>query len=292
LEEDYKDIKHDIKEQASMVRDFGDSRSERIPWLEQTGPSHLVGLKDDQVKSSYELPPKKETDTAVVDANLVRIVTAAEAVLRDAYLLCSDMSPDRKMTQQQANILNEFYARASGTSDGFQYFKNASTLVTYFTTMKQLLVYYYHVVHCKDRHFDQPTEDQAMPLDIIQSTKQQVQAMDDIIRTLDSKDDISLKHAIRRLYLVLICHTVGSEPFKSAVLSFCAMLSRKVRGKGRGLWEEPGNFNSHLSALTWTAQLIIFDYACFQEQEDEDQIPVFLTKICTRKTRYPQRVPS
>ncbi|KFZ24689.1 hypothetical protein V502_00827 [Pseudogymnoascus sp. VKM F-4520 (FW-2644)] len=60
------------------------------------------------------------------------------------------------------------------------------------------------------------------------------------------------------------------------------MLSRKVRGKGRGLWEEPGNFNSHLSALTWVAQLVIFDYACFHEQDDEDQIPVFLARICKK----------
>ena len=37
-----------------------------------------------------------------------------------------------------------------------------------------------------------------------------------------------------------------------------------------------------LSALTWTAQLVLFDYACFQEQDDEDQIPVFLTKICKK----------
>jgi hypothetical protein len=93
---------------------------------------------------------------------------------------------------------------------------------------------------------------------------------------------VALKHTIRRLYLALICHTVGSVPFRSPVLSFCAMLSRKVRGKGRGLWEEPGNFNSHLSALTWTAQLVLFDYACFQEQDDEDQIPLFLAKICKK----------
>ena len=79
----------------------------------------------------------------------------------------------------------------------------------------------------------------------------------------EEEAELALKHAIRRLYLALICHTVGSVPFKSPVLSFCAMLSRRVRGKGRGLWEEPGNFNSHLSALTWTAQLVLFDYACF-----------------------------
>jgi hypothetical protein len=41
-------------------------------------------------------------------------------------------------------------------------------------------------------------------------------------------------------------------------------------------------FNSNLSALTWTAQLIVFDYACFHKQEDEDQIPVFLAKICKK----------
>jgi hypothetical protein len=34
------------------------------------------------------------------------------------------------MTQQRANILNEFYAGASGKADGFRHFKNPSTLVT------------------------------------------------------------------------------------------------------------------------------------------------------------------
>jgi hypothetical protein len=34
-----------------------------------------------------------------------------------------------------------------------------------------------------------------------------------------------------------------------------------------------------LLALTWTAQLVLFDYAYFQEQDNEDQIPVFLAKI-------------
>jgi hypothetical protein len=72
---------------------------------------------------------------------------------------------------------------------------------------------------------------------------------------LEDGDDAqaALKHAVRRHYLALICEVVGSVPFRSPVLSFCAILSRKVRGKGQGLWEEPGNFNSHLSALTWTA---------------------------------------
>ena len=157
LEKDYSDVRGDIEEQASIVHDFGDSRSERVPWLEMTGfLYHVTMLKDEEIWSSYKLPPKKELDASsenAEDPNLVRILVAAEAVLRDAYRLCSDTSPDRKMTQQRANILNEFYAGASGKADGFRYFKNASTLVTYFTTKKQLLVYYYRVVYCKGGHF-------------------------------------------------------------------------------------------------------------------------------------------
>jgi hypothetical protein len=66
-------------------------------------------------------------------------MVAAEGVLRDAYQLCSDSYPERKMTEERANILNEFYTGASGRADGFQYFKNPSTLTKYFTAIKQLL---------------------------------------------------------------------------------------------------------------------------------------------------------
>jgi hypothetical protein len=106
----------------------------------------LTTLKDKKIWSLYRLPPKKELnkgskDTQVPD--LVRILVVVEAVLRDTYRLCSNTLPDRKITQQQANILNEFYIKALGKADRFRYFKNASTLVIYFTTIKQLLVYYY-----------------------------------------------------------------------------------------------------------------------------------------------------
>ncbi|KFY23902.1 hypothetical protein V491_02362 [Pseudogymnoascus sp. VKM F-3775] len=263
LENDYQDVKGDIEKQATIVQDFGDSQSARVPWLERTGfPGHL-----------------SEGDEKA-DVDLVRIIDAAESVLRDAYALCSDTSPERKMTQQRANILNEFYAGASGRADGFRYYKNPSTLVKYFSTFKQLLVYFFRVVYYEDGHFTRTKPEQRLPGQVIRPTAEQKQALQEIVDALQNEDDAPLKHAVRRFYLALICQTVGSVPFRSAVLSFCAMLSRKVRGKGRGLWEEPGNFNSNLSAITWTAQLIIFDYACFNEQEDEDQIPAFLSTIC------------
>jgi hypothetical protein len=78
--------------------------------------------------------------------------------------------------------------------------------------------------------------------DVIQPTAPQIQAMDKIMKALAVKDkeeaketELALKHVIWRLYLALICYTVGSVPFKSLILSFCAMLSRKVCKKGWGL---------------------------------------------------------
>jgi hypothetical protein len=50
----------------------------------------------------------------------------------------------------------------------------------------------------------------------------------------------------------------------------------------RGVWHEPGNFNSSLSALVWTAQLVLFDYACFQQQADERKIPRLLRGLCQK----------
>lgn len=64
--------------------------------------------------------------------------------------------------------------------------------------------------------------------------------------------ELALRHTIRRFYFALICQTIGSILFKSLVLSFCTMFSRKIQGSGvgQGPLIKPGNYNSHLSALT------------------------------------------
>jgi len=295
-EKDFEDVKDDIAKQAAIVQDFGDSRSAVVPWLQKTAfPSHIAGLTDDEIKGSFKLPSKKialatvskskgkgkDKDKDDEDKDLRQILDAVEAVFQDAYELCSDTSPNRKMTQQRANILNEFYAGASGKSDGFRYYKDASSLADYLRTWKQLLTYFYQVVYSKSGHFTRTSPDQKLPQDIIEPTSQQLQAMEAVVYALNKQDQEqedkeSLKHAVRKLCLSLICQTVGSIPFKSVVLSFCAMLSKTKKGQ----WQEPSNFNSYLSALTWTAQLIIFDYACFYKQDDEDSIPTFLAQIC------------
>ncbi|KAM0361052.1 hypothetical protein ACHAPZ_011578, partial [Fusarium culmorum] len=148
--------------------------------------------------------------------------------------------------------------------------------------------------------------------DVIEPTSWQQRAMQDIIDALRRQDktsrkiksgggsgdnrknneegDIELKHAIRKFYISLICQTVGSRPLRSAVLSFCAILSRKgnrkrQRDNQQGAlcsWQTPGNFNSNLSALTWVAQIILLDFVCFKKQDDKDGIPDIIDEICKR----------
>jgi superfamily II DNA helicase RecQ len=349
LRQDLEEAARDLEEKADIVQDEEASRADRVPWLGRTGfPAHLRGLRDADIKSSYALPPKKVLDKWAArrssrdgktregeeqaeakakakvgsgageegeeeeeDTDLVAILVAAESMLRDAYDVCSDMSPGRKMTQQRANILNGFYAGASSKASGFRHFKNQSTLTTYFKRTKQLLAFYYRVVYREDGHFPRDGASQVVPRDVIEPTGTQRRAMKEVMDIVRHRDGDSasrgddddaerrereLKHAIRRLYMALICHTVGSSPFRSPVLSFCAMLSRKVFGMGKkneggrggirsrrrmhGLWAEPGNFNSCLSALTWSAQLVLFDYACYHQRDNENGIPGLLRELC------------
>ncbi|PCD22149.1 hypothetical protein AU210_015948 [Fusarium oxysporum f. sp. radicis-cucumerinum] len=298
LKADIIQASRDLDKEAEIVQDVEASRADRVPWLVHTGfPTHLQGLRDTEIKSS-------------------RILAAAESLLRDAYKLCSDKSPDRKMTQQRAKRLSNFRSDDSNMSSAkaskFRSFKNESSLTSYFRITKQLLAYYYRVVYRDDGHFTREGENH-VPRDIIETTPLQRQAMEDVISALRRRDkavkgasscdekegiansdydkcDAELKHTIRKFYISLICQTVGSRPFRSAILSFCAMLSRKKaltrrvdnEQHKRCTWREPGNFNSNLSALTWTAQLILFDFVCFQKQDDEDGIPDLLDQMCKK----------
>ncbi|KAL7939993.1 hypothetical protein V8C42DRAFT_349840 [Trichoderma barbatum] len=214
-----------------------------------------------------------------VDADLVRLLNAAEAMLRDAYKLCCNRSPARKMTQQRVRILNEFYSGATGKAQGFRLFKNALTLASYFRKMKELLAYHYRVAHRLDGHFTRESDDQVLLGDVIKLTGPQQRVMENIMGIL-RRDDVDseevqaqLRHAVRQLYVAMICYVVGSVPKED-------FDSRKGSSPSQGVWEEPNGYNTNLSALTWTAQLIMFDYACFQEQEDENQIPTFLRMMC------------
>ncbi|EFZ03297.2 tlh3 [Metarhizium robertsii ARSEF 23] len=397
LRGDLREAARDLEDKAAVVEDAGRDRADRQPWLVHTGfPTHLRGLLNTEIWSSFKLPKKKnmlfqsgrtkveeKTDDHGIDVagddgedegeeeDLRRILTAADALFESAYTLVSDRSPNRKMTQQRAQILSDFAwgAGKKGKDTAFRRFKNPSSLAEYFRTMKQLLVYYYRVVYCEDGHFSRPqevgreeddnddeeadedghahaTEAVIFPQDVIEPTGEQQEAMTEMFRALREEDhqgtrgglgeerrrkdgnsndgknhyydhhDSRLACAIRRFYIGLICHEVGSVPFRSPVISFCAMLSRgthkdksyyererrrkretksrrsvkngKSDGEAKpppgqeqfGVWAKPGNYTSNLSKLVWVAQLLIFETACFYKRHQEEDIPATLEKIC------------
>jgi hypothetical protein len=59
LDEDITKAEDDAERKGGVVQDFTESKSSRVPWLATLGfPAHLRGLKDDEIRSSYMLPPK------------------------------------------------------------------------------------------------------------------------------------------------------------------------------------------------------------------------------------------
>lgn len=312
LRDDMQKAARDLEGKAAVVEDAGTARADRQLWLRETGFAlHLRGLSDAEIKSSYKLPPAAagRGPAGPGASDLAHILAAADSLLRDAYGLCSDRSLGRKMTQQRALRLSDFAPGAPAQSKkmvAFRSFKNESTLTTYFRRMKQLLVYYYRVVYLDDGHFTRQGEGQTVPRDVIQPSERQVQAMDEIMDSLEERDETTraarLKRAVRELYIALACHEVGSARFQSPMLSFCAMLSRRKpvsSGDGRRhardelcrkgyVWQEPGNFNSALSAVVWSAQLLLFDFVCFEKRDDEGAILRMLDEICQQS--YHNRV--
>ncbi|RKK86033.1 hypothetical protein BFJ68_g17171 [Fusarium oxysporum] len=266
LKADVDQASRDLDSRAEIVQGVEASRADRVPWLVRTGfAAHLRGLRDSEILSSYALPRSidpdgygEDEDSDVGDvedddddddvrADLSRILAAADSTLRDAYASCSDTSPDGKMTQHRAKRLSNFRGgendMSSANASKFREYKNESSLKSYFRIAKQLLAYYYRVVFRDDGHFSREGNAQVLPRDVIESTSWQQKAMQGIVNALRKQDktsrdrsggcgdeeerDVELKRAIRTFYISLICQTVGSRPFRSAVLSFCAMLSRK-----------------------------------------------------------------
>ncbi|EXK23557.1 hypothetical protein FOMG_19679 [Fusarium oxysporum f. sp. melonis 26406] len=84
-------------------------------------------------------------------------------MLRDAYRLCSEKSPEQKITQQWAKRLSNFRGKDSKLSsikaDKFRSFKNESSLTSYFRIQKQLLAYYYRTVFRADGYFTRECDD-------------------------------------------------------------------------------------------------------------------------------------
>ncbi|KAJ6787592.1 hypothetical protein PWT90_08516 [Aphanocladium album] len=292
------------KTQAMVMVDR--ERTERVPWLHKLGLApYLAGLSDSEIKSSYQVPQwrhlanNEEGVEDDIDASsssssddrsdreddetLSTIVGATKEMLTQAYNLVDEDSDEYRLTEQRAAILSKFSKDATSKQRYiFRAYKNPATLEKYFFTMQQLVAYTYRIAHGATGHFTQRSGSTVLPQDRIQLSIRQQSALKKTARIARRTKDIgnkTLHQAIITALERLMCDNLGSNKFGSPITSFAAMLARKhnkKKGNERGEemshsgWQDLTSFSSHLSALIWGGQLVLFRDICTQYEEDPE----------------------
>lgn len=291
------------KKQAMVMVDK--ERTERVPWLNKLGLTpYLAGLSDAEVKSSYQVPQwrhlanNEEGDEDDHDASrsssddnsdreddetLSIIVGATKEMLTQAYNIVDEDSEECRLTEQRAAILSKFSKEPiSKQRYFFRAYKNTATLEKYFLTMQQLVAYTYRVAYAPTGHFTQRSGNTVLPQHRIRLSPRQQSALTNTAKMARRVKDIgnkSLHLAIITALERLMCANIGSNKFGSPITSFAAMLARKHSKKKRDEhgedmshsgWQDLTSFSSHLSALIWGAQLVIFRDICTQYEEDSN----------------------
>jgi hypothetical protein len=77
--------------------------------------------------------------------------------------------------------------------------------------------------------------------------------------------------------MLLVRDTIGAQRYRSPLVSFCAMLSIK---QSTSSWIEPGNFSSHLSAMIWIVQLLVFYDSARKEQQGNGTTLAHVKRCC------------
>jgi hypothetical protein len=258
-----------------------------VPWLRETGiVKHIAQLKKDEIKAAIALPSLDG------ESKLRVIVDAIESLLREAHGLCFD-GTECMLTWPCRVVLSRFQSSQVdmvGKTRAFDPYKEPGTLKSYFGISQQFLSYFHRVIFPDEYYFDiEDTDEQAeRPEDVVEATDEQLAAWNDIWQMAkqecQSEDDeerkqTELKSRLLEMWMLIISHNTGARRYQSPLLSFCAMLSIKPSTKG---WLEPGNFNSHLSAIIWVVQLLIFCDSARKEQQGQGQTLQLVKRFCGR----------
>ena len=272
------------RESANRIHALGESLAERIPWLLKTGfPQHLNGLHDSQIKKAISFAkhrspviPFSTTDYVYVDSvedDVSRLVEIMESGLYETYMRCSAENPKTQYSRPRADILGTISPTAKVSS--WDPYKHPASLAKYFKTWKGLIGYSWRCMFYLDSTFPELTDRMDGPKEIQFTTQQQtsMRNIQELLRLPNTHDRSSISQIRDELLLLsiaLIQHRIGSEVYKSPIISYCAMLSRSQLRKedhviapavatAAHFWSEPQNYNTNLSALLWVAQLVVLD---------------------------------
>ncbi|KAJ6437026.1 purine-cytosine permease [Purpureocillium lavendulum] len=264
LDEDAKVAAEDAKAEARVVEGFGSHRSAVIPWLRRTGiAGYIRGLDKAEMESSIAVPRKgvaaaKEGAAASScggdGPELDLILECMEQLLADTHRWCFD-GPECKLTWPRQLALSRFRTTDAVARKlrGFDPYKEPATVDTYFGYWKQLVSFYFRVVH-RGGHFA-GGRGVRTPEDRVRPTRAQSAAWDLVWRRAAEGDTPRLRKALLGFSMSLICHRYKHYRYRSAVLGFAAMRSIQPT---TGAWRAAGNYSSFLSGLIWTAQLLVF----------------------------------
>lgn len=277
-------MRSDEAERANTVQGFDDHRSTVVPWLRETGiAEHICGLSKGDIASAISLPSGDQ------EPLLQTVLDAFDAALHEAHSRCFD-GPDCMLTWPCRVVLGRFQSsqvEMVGKTRGFDPYKEAATLKTYFRTAKQAVAYFARVAVAEEYHFRTDRERAGfVPEDVLEPTDEQLSAWNEIRRLAQrensedrTNEEAILKRSVIDMFMLLVCHETGARRYASPLLSYCAMLSIK---SSTASWMEAGNFNSHLSAVIWVAQLLIFYSSAHAEQRGEGST-LSLVKQCCEK---------
>ena len=283
-EDDIQRWQEDAQGQANRVEGFDDHRSAVVPWLRPTGiVDHVRGLKKDEIRAAIAIPSDDQETT------LQMVLDVMENMLREAHSWCFD-GPECMLTWPCRVVLSRFQSsqvELIGSTRAFAPSKNKSTLKTYFKVAKQFLTYLDRVATRRDYHFSvDAADDIHRPEDVMELTSEQLQTWQSVRRLTRQRQrsgnmerDHGLEDQLLEMWMLLVGHNTGARRYRSPLLSFCAMLSIKPSTSS---WMEPGNFNSHLSAIIWVVQLLIFYDSARKERRGQGETLALVKQRCEK----------
>ena len=292
-EQDLLQAKHDAIDQANHTDGFDAHVSTVVPWLDTTGiVDHVKGLKKDQIKAAIVLPPSDEQSPIQI------ILAETEKMLREAHSWSFD-GPECRLTWPCRVVLGRFQSsqiELMGKTRAFAPKKDATTLKAYFTVIKRFLVYLDRVGTSRDHHFSIDADSKGtVPEEVMELTHEQLTTWHSIRRLarqeIAQDDDsfaVRLRDELVKMWMLIICHHVGARRYRSPLLSFCAMLSIKPSTSG---WMRPGDFNSHLSAIIWVVQLLIFYDSARKEQQGQGDTLQSVKQCCEKYLQQTAETP-
>lgn len=256
--------------------------SEITPWLKRTEfPTHLAGVKKDNLASSYRVPRASE------DPSLSLICQSVARLLRTGMEQLGDNSNGNRLHRLDRQELNSFQARVT-RQDPLDRLQGRNSLTAYSQTWQQAVCYYVRVEndYFADSNMFSATEAQRRTVvALLDEAASQTREAEPSLSTADSgsdlvessDDDLHPPNAARlqrqaqarerrerqrqcldkltlAFCLALIQHPLRNATFDSPLLSFCAVLAWSPSTES---WMKVNNYSSLLSHLVYDAQLFI-----------------------------------